>query len=279
MEQVERAVKKAGDLAEGAACPTTKVRCAWNAGIALFVVVVLVLVLIGSIVNKKTPTTTVVVLGCLVPLVLLFLAWNVFRYRMVDKLCHYEFPKGTPCPDYQAKWRQAFRNSKIVTAANNVQAAASGLKGSSNGVVSGVASATDTAAGVGGTVAGVQRTFQDWEMNHRLYKCATGGTMAKGPFVAMRISMVGVPVLAALAVSWRAFHARLTEALRRSQAQDKERGDTTDKGNPATAATVVCLLVAAIVGGTIGNVLLIVQSGRWRRKIGLTFIDWPRLVL
>ena len=68
-------------------------------------------------------------------LVLVFV-WNVFKYHMTNRVCHYTFPANTACPKYQEAWQDGFRNSKIVTTATNVQVASSSLENSNNTLLS-----------------------------------------------------------------------------------------------------------------------------------------------
>ena len=307
MESVKASVTAAGDTAAAAACTTTKIATAYTAGIVGVIVLILGLGLIGSFsssgtTEEKLSPAALLGVTCIFIVLVLVLAWKIFKYRMIDRVCHYTFPKSIGCPKYQEAWQRGFRNSKIATTASNVQMASGGLENSNNKVLSTIGMAADTTATVGGSIASFNMLFNDWDANYHLSKCAVHNTMSKSAFIAMRIAMYWVPITIITIAIYYAFHQRLTKFYAQSQKDEAKENqskheekldeatntfdvvsdDTSEddsKMSPSTAATIICVFVGLIVGSIVGNILCIVQTGKWRRKLGLTFIDWPRMIL
>lgn len=266
-------ITNVGDLAAGVACNTSKVRCIYNAAFSFAVLLVLLLL----VQSKKIKNTALVFSIFLIILAFLFFAWNVFRYRMIDMLCDYTFPPTLGCPKYAQAWQRGFRNDKIVTTASNASAAVHALD---NGALSLIGKTTDATAKIGGSIASYNRLLDDWDMNYELSKCATNSTMSKFAFVSMRCAMVLIPVVVLIIVVYTVFHTKITTFATESENNEVATSDRHDKKlSSSTVSTIFCALIGLIVGSLVGNTLLIIQSGRWRRKLGLTFIDWPRMVL
>jgi Ca2+/Na+ antiporter len=309
MKLLETNITAAGDTAAAAACTTTKIATAYTAAIVGIIVFILGLGLIGSFspsatTKERLSPAALIGVTCVFIVLVLVLAWNILKYRMIDSVCHYTFPNSVGCPKYREAWQNGFRNSKIVTTASHVQMASNGLESSNNAVLSTLGTAADTTASVGGSIASFNLLFNDWNANYYLSKCAIHNTMSKSAFIAMRLAMYWVPITIVSIAMYYGFHQRLANIYATNQAEDDEKEEKEsehekeidgamktfdfsldDKSkddshvSPSTAATIICVFVGLLVGAIVGNILCIIQTGRWRRKLGLTFIDWPRMVL
>lgn len=307
MNTLKASVTSAGDTAAAAACPSTKIATAYTVAIVGVIVFILAFGLIAQFsqsVTTKEKLSPAALLGvsCVFIVLVLVLAWNIFKYSMIDRVCHYTFPKSIGCPKYQEAWQRGFRNSKIVTTSSNVQMASSGLENSNNAVLSTIGTAADTTAAVGGSIASFNMLFNDWDANYHLSKCAVHNTMSKSAFIAMRVAMYWVPITVVTIAIYHAFHERLTkfcaqgekddtkekksehdqgidEAMKSVDLLSDDRSDDDSQGSPSTAATIMCVFVGLLVGSIVGKILCVMQTGKWRRKLGLTFIDWPRMIL
>ena len=267
------AAASAGDRAAAAACSTTKFRSLCVAGLAGVAVAVIALGVAGSAAGLTTPDSALKgapLAGAVCALVALaaVCAWNVAKYRMVDGACSFTFPRELGCAPYQAAWQRGFANSKIATFAANTQALATALEDSSSAALSSIGAAADSAAGVTRSIAGFRKLRDDWDAHYELSKCAVGHAMTKRAFVAMRLAMRALPIAVLGGAFYLALHARVAASLRRGKAS-----------SPSGVAAALCAGGGALVGAGIGALLCTVQTGRWRRALGLPFIDWPRLVL
>ena len=285
METFKKKITSVGNLAADAACTTSKMKSFYVAIVTGFLVVLLTLGIVGYMIpsgnqSKKLNRSQLMLCICFLVLFSLVLAWNVFRYNMIDKLCDFKFPSGLGCPEYEKAWLKGFRNSKIITTAENTQMVSNALENSQNKILSAIGTAADTTASVGSSIAGFNMLFNDWDANFALYKCVTKYTMSKQAFILMRIAMNVIPVLLVSVTVYYAFHSRLTVILRKeAEINKKDDKKKSSQSSSSASASVFCIFVGVIIGLLIGKILCIIQTGKWRKKLGLTFIDWPRIIL
>ena len=201
-------------------------------------------------------------LKCLMAFLVYKIGLIFLRLHLIeDKYCDYKFSDElkTKYPDYTQKWQEAFKYVKINYVAEKIEQATQFVHGKAGVLGNDASDVVIAAAKAGRFMTLIKRWRADFEKNTALWKSrrdsqTNGGRMSY--FLYRCASWFISGTLVGLVV-----YVLLSKRLQSKFNNNK------------------IVLLITVISGLIGaNLFLAWQLGHWREHIGLSFIDWPRVI-